>query len=123
MIAEFLRFGIAGAANTAFGFAFYSGLILLGLPVFIALLLSTIAGVFFNFLTYGAYAFRQFTADRLPRFLLAYAFIYFFNLALLEGLRAATGLGPIVAQLVCIPVVAPTAYLILKSKVFREDRK
>jgi len=120
MIAEAIRFGIAGAVNTAFGFGVYSGLVLLGLPVSVALLVATVAGVFFNFLTFGAYAFRRFDTRRLPRFLLAYTFIYLFNLGLLEALRAATGLGPIVAQLACLALVAPSAYLLLKMKVFQE---
>jgi putative flippase GtrA len=119
-VAEAIRFAIAGAVNTAFGFGVYSGLVLLGMPAFLSLLVATVAGVFFNFLTFGAYAFRKLAARRLPRFLVAYGFIYLINLALLEGLRAATGLGPIPAQLACLVVVAPAAYLILKAKVFRD---
>jgi putative flippase GtrA len=116
--AEVLRFGAAGAVNTLFGFAVYSGLVVLGVAPFLALLAATVVGVFFNFLTLGSFAFRRLEGRRLPRFLVAYALIYLFNLALLEGLRAATGLGPIVAQLLCLVVVAPTAYVILKAKVF-----
>ncbi len=117
---EVFRFGVAGVANTAFGFGVYSGLVLLGAAPAIALLAATVAGVFFNFLTFGAFAFRQLHMRHLPRFLVAYAAIYLFNLALLEALRAATGLGPIPAQLACLAVVAPGAYLLLRSRVFRE---
>jgi putative flippase GtrA len=116
--AEIFRFGLAGALNTVFGFAIYSAMVLLGVGVPLSLLVATVVGVFFNFLTFGGIAFRRLDARRLPRFLVAYGFIYVFNLALLEGLRRATGLGPIVAQLACLVVVAPTAYLLLKSKVF-----
>ena len=73
-------------------------------------------------MSFGSFAFRRLDARRLPRFLLAYGCIYVFNLALLEGLRAATGLGPIAAQLACLVVVAPAAYLVLKMKVFGESR-
>jgi putative flippase GtrA len=118
--AEVLRFGLAGALNTVFGFCVYSGLVLLGIAVPVSLALATIAGVFFNFLTFGGIAFRRLQARRLPRFLLAYSLIYLLNLALLEGLRAAFGLGPIVAQLICITVVAPTAYIVLKARVFQD---
>jgi len=118
-LAEMLRFLVAGGVNTAFGFGVYSGSVLLGMPVFAALLVATVVGVFFNFLTFGGFAFRRLDVRRLPRFLVAYGFIYLFNLGLLEGLRAATGLGPILAQLACLVVVAPTAYLVLKAKVFR----
>jgi len=117
---EALRFGVAGAVNTAFGFGVYSGLVLVGVPVSLSLLIATVAGVFFNFVTFGAFAFRRLEARRLPRFLVAYALIYVFNLALLKGLQAASGWGPIAAQLACLVVVAPAAYLLLKAKVFRE---
>jgi putative flippase GtrA len=116
---EVLRFGIAGAVNTAFGFGVYAGLVMLGLAPWLALALATVIGVFFNFLTFGGFAFRRLDAHRLPRFLVAYAVIYLFNLVLLETLRAATGIGPIVAQLLCLVVVAPTAYGVLKAKVFQ----
>lgn len=117
---EIVRFGVAGVLNTAFGFGLYSLLVVLGIAVPLALLLATVAGVFFNFFTFGGLAFRRLQVRRLPRFLVAYAGIYVFNLVLLEGLRRATGLGPIVAQLACLVVVAPTAYLVLRAKVFKE---
>jgi putative flippase GtrA len=117
--AEVVRFGLAGALNTAFGFGVYSVLVLAGSPVSVALLIATVTGVFFNFLTFGALAFRRLQARRLPRFLAVYGAIYLFNLALLEGLRAGTGWGPIAAQLACILVVAPSAYVLLKASVFR----
>jgi putative flippase GtrA len=122
-VGEVIRFGVAGVANTAFGFGVYSGLVLLGLPVSAALFVATVIGVFFNFVTFGAFAFRRLDARRLPRFLVAYGLIYVFNLALLEALRAATGLGPIAAQLACLVVVAPTAYLVMKARVFQGERR
>jgi len=120
-LGEVIRFGVAGMANTAFGFGAYSVLVLLGVPVSAALFVATVAGVFFNFVTFGAFAFRRLDARRLPRFLLAYGLIYVFNLALLEALRAATGLGPIAAQLACLVVVAPAAYLVLRARVFQGE--
>jgi len=120
-LAEVLRFGIAGMVNTAFGFGVYSVLVLAGVPVFLSLLVATLAGTFFNFFTFGAFAFRQLQARRLPRFLMAYGLIYLFNLALLEVVRGTSGLGPIPAQLACLVVVPPSAYLLLKAKVFREE--
>jgi putative flippase GtrA len=118
--AEILRFAIAGAVNTAFGFGVYSGLVLLGLPVAVALLIATVIGVLFNFLTFGGFAFRRLDARRLPRFVLAYGLVYVLNLALLEGVRGLSGLGPVSGQLACLPVVAPLAYLLLRAAVFRE---
>ena len=116
---EVARFLAAGVANTVFGFAVYSGLVVAGVPVAVALLVATVTGVFFNFLTFGAIAFRRLEATRLPRFALAYALIYLFNLALLEAVRRLTPLGDVVAQLACLVVVAPAAYMLLKTRVFQ----
>ncbi len=118
--AEALRFGLAGAVNTAFGFSVYSGLVvLLGMAPSVALLVATVTGVLFNFFTFGGFTFRRLAVRRLPRFVAAYALIYAFNLALLEGLRATSSLGPVVAQLLCLAVVAPAAYFVLKALVFQ----
>ena len=118
--AEIARFLAAGVVNTAFGFGLYAGLVLLGMPVAAALLLATVAGVFFNFFTFGALAFRRLDMRRLPRFLAAYGVIYVFNLALLESVRRLSPLGPITSQLACLVLVAPAAYVVLKSRVFQE---
>jgi putative flippase GtrA len=117
--AEFARFGVAGIINTIFGFAVYAGLVTAGLPPGVALLFATVAGVFFNFVSFGRLAFRRLEAKRLPRFLAAYAVIYVANLALLESVRRLTPLGPIVAQLACLAVIAPAAFLVLKTRVFQ----
>lgn len=118
-LAEFARFGFAGAVNTVFGFAIYAALVMAGLAPGVALLLATIAGVFFNFVSFGRLAFRRLEAHRLPRFLLAYALIYVANLALLESVRHLTSLGPIAAQLACLVVIAPAAFVLLKTRVFQ----
>jgi putative flippase GtrA len=118
-LAEFLRFGVAGIVNTAFGFGAYSALVLLGMPVSVSLLVATVTGIFFNFLTFGAFAFRQRDIRRLPRFLMAYGGMYLVNLALLEAVRRASALGPIAAQFACLLLVAPTTYFLLKATVFR----
>ncbi len=121
--AEIVRFGVAGIANTAFGFAVYALLILAGSNDALALLAATVVGVFFNFVTFGAVAFRRLEAARLPRFLAAYLVVYGLNLALLKGVQALTPLGPIGAQLGCLIVVAPVAYALLKVKVFQGERR
>jgi hypothetical protein len=84
----------------------------------LALLLATFAGVFFNFMTFGSLAFRRLELRRLPAFVAAYAFLYTFNLGLLHVVRTRLNMGAIDGQLACLVVVAPTAYLLLRSTVF-----
>ncbi len=117
-IAEILRFGLAGGVNTFFGFVVFAALVQLDVNRPITLLIAMSAGVAFNFITYGGYAFRRLESRRLPRFLVVYGLLYVLNLGLLELLHGVTGLGEVAAQLICLTVVAPTAYLALRSQVF-----
>lgn len=83
---ELLRFLLAGAVNTLFGYAIYSLGILAGAPVWMALLIGMLVGTVFNFFTTGGYAFRQLSPQRYPRFVACYLLVYGVNLLLIEGL-------------------------------------
>ena len=117
---EVLRFVLTGGLNTAFGFGLYALLVYAGMAPAIALALATVIGVLFNFVSFGTFTFRRLEARRLPRFLVAYAGIYVFNLLLLEAVQRYAGVGPIVGQFLCLLVVAPAAYLVLKTQVYGE---
>ena len=117
--AEVLRFLLTGALNTVVGYLLYLGFLALGMGMALALLAATVLGMMFNFFSFGTLTFRRPPqARRLPRFVAVYAAIYLFNLALLWAVREALGVGPALGQLLCLLVVAPAAYLALKSKVF-----
>lgn len=112
---RFIGFLIAGGMNTLFGYAVFGGLVLLGVLPHAALIVSTVSGVLFNFLTTSA-VFRSRDPRRLPRFLLVYAAILGLNMALLDlGMRA--GLSPLLAQAVILPVFALT-FLVMRRFVF-----
>ncbi|MCG2593051.1 GtrA family protein [Ramlibacter sp. XY19] len=111
------RFVLAGIANTAFGFVVYSGAILLGVPVWGALLAGVLAGVVFNYVTIGGYAFRQLSCRNFPWFVACYAVVYLTNLGLIE-LLAFRGLGVILAQAVVTVPLAVLSYLMMRYLVF-----
>jgi putative flippase GtrA len=116
-----LRFVLAGAANTAFGFGVYGALALTGLATWLCLLLGTLAGIAFNFVTWGAYVFRDLTIARLPSFLSAYGFVYAANLGLLHLLLPWTH-NRIWTQLFLVPAMAVLSYLLMNGLVFRGNR-
>lgn len=93
----FARFLVAGAVNTGFGLAVYAATITLSLPVWAALLAANVAGLGFNFVTTGGYAFRQLALSRWPRFAATYAGLYLLNWAAVS-LLGRMGMGPIVGQ-------------------------
>jgi putative flippase GtrA len=114
---RFIRFLLAGALNTLFGFVVYTISIWLGMPVWCALLIANATGVFFNFVTIGGYAFRSLLLARLPRFTAAYAGLYVVNLTLINTLRIWVP-SAIAAQAILIVPMAAASYLVMARLVF-----
>ena len=116
---ELARFLATGLLNTAFGYGLYAGLVWLGLPYIPALVVATVAGVMFNFFTYGRLAFRAVLgAGQFPRFLAGYGAALGFNAVLLWLAHEKLGLDPYAAQLACLPPTVVALYLILKRWVY-----
>jgi putative flippase GtrA len=113
----FLRFLVVGGLNTAFGYACYAGIVLLGAPLWAAVSGATLIAVFFNFFSYGGLVFGRTSPLLLPRFLLFYLGLYLANIALLEALTAL-GVGPLWAQAMLLPFLAATGFLGMRRFVF-----
>ena len=112
---RFFGFLVAGGINTLFGYAVYGGQVLLGVLPHVAVAVSTVAGVLFNFLTTSA-VFRSRDLRKLPRFLAVYGVMLSLNILLLDLLMRA-GLGPLIAQAVILPIFALT-FLAMRRFVF-----
>jgi len=115
--AIYFRFLAAGVVNTLFGLLVYSATILFGAPTWLALIVGMTAGAAFNFVSMGAYVFRDIALKRLPKFALSYGFIYATNLSLLRLLKPWIS-DPIWGQLVLTPPMAALSYLVLSRMVF-----
>lgn len=111
------KFLIAGVINTLFGFCVFSSIVYVGFDVWIGLLGSTIAGIFFNFMTFGGYVFRQLSASRFPKFVAAYCFVYFLNLFLIEQLLLFVP-NAFYAQFILIFPMACLSYVLFAKWVF-----
>ncbi len=111
-----LHFLAAGGLNTAFGYAVFAALIWTGLGHDTAVVLSTIAGVAFNYGTYGKVFAAQGFA-RLPAFVAVYGALLLANVLLLRAFVAA-GTGPYLGQALVLTIVIPITYLALKRFVF-----
>lgn len=113
-----IRFLAVGVLNTAFGYVIFAAGILAGLASGIALALAMVIGVIFNFFTLGRLVFDSRDPARLPRFVGVYALTYVVNLILLRLLEGA-GVGPLLAQLACLPVTVSLTFLLMRFLVFR----
>jgi putative flippase GtrA len=114
---RFMRFLVAGGVNTLFGFAVYSAFILAGIPVWLALLIGTLCGTVFNFITTGGYVFREMVLARFPRFTICYLLVYGINYVLIELI--STGLNSeILSQAILLPLMALLSYFLMGRFVF-----
>lgn len=78
-----LLFFAVGALNTLFGYSIFAFFLWIGLHYSIAALLSTVAGILFNFTTFGRLVFDNKSYSNLPKFILVYVANYLFGLAVL----------------------------------------
>lgn len=116
-IAQFLRFLVVGAVNTLFGYAVFAGLVLAGMPPMPALVITYVVGVAFNFMTTGKYVFGGARREAFLRFVAAYVVIYLFNVALFQAFTWV-GASPLVAQALCVPIVAVFSFAVFRFRVF-----
>jgi putative flippase GtrA len=114
---QVLRFLAVGALNALFGYGLFALLIFLGVHYAAAVLLSTIAGVLFNFKTTGRLVFGSGDNRLLLRFVAVYAVVYAVNVLLLKALLAA-GIGPYAGGALLILPMAALAFILMKRLVF-----
>lgn len=112
------RFLTAGILNTAFGYVLFVAFRRGGLSNELALFLSTLCGVVFNFVTFGVHVFDNLSPRLFPRFLLVYGGVYFLNLALLKALILCLHLNAAAAQALSLPLVVTSTYILLRQFVF-----
>jgi len=117
-IRQIVRFLAVGVLNTAFGYAIFAGGVLAGLSSGIALAIAMVIGVIFNFFTLGRLVFDSRDPTRLPRFVGVYALTYVVNLGMLT-LWEKAGVGPLLAQLACLPVTVSLTFVLMRFLVFR----
>lgn len=113
---RFIRFLVVGGLNTLVGYLIYATLILIGLPTPAAIVLATILGVLFNYLSTGGIVFRDRTG-RLWRFAAVYVVQMGLNIAAVTALERA-GLHPLVAGFFVLPVLVVFTFLAMRRFVF-----
>ena len=116
----FLRFGLVGLLNAAFGYTVFAFLVLAGIWPGAALVGSTIAGVAFNFQTSRRLVFRS--RGRALRFVAVYAVVLAVNWAALRTLRWC-GLPDLESQALLVLPIAALSFLGQQTFVFEQATK
>lgn len=118
---RWLRFLLAGGANTAASYAVYATLLLAGLPYALANLGGLAFGILFSFRTHSTYVFRQRDRRRrlaqFLRYLACWSVLYAVNVLLIGGFMRL-GLDAYWAGALAAMPMALLSYLVQKQFVF-----
>ena len=80
---KFILFLCVGLLNTLFGYSIFAFFLWIGFHFTISALISTIAGILFNFTTFGRIVFKNNSYSNLPKFVFIYALNYFLGVGVL----------------------------------------
>ena len=115
-----VKFLAIGFVNTLFGYCVYAGLIFLKLPYLFALFLATVAGIVFNYFSFGRVVFRVRGGWRVfAKFVIAYAMVYTVNATLLSLLTHDHYLNAYIAQAACVLPSAAMSWILLNWWVYK----
>ncbi|MEZ5779732.1 MAG: GtrA family protein [Paracoccaceae bacterium] len=110
---RFVKFLFVGVLNTIFGFAAYALFLkLLHFPPQVALALSYVLGVLWNYGTHARIVFKSQGFRRLPIYAGAYGVLYVLNAGALS-LVLKSGLAPLGAQAVLVLPMAMLAFVLI----------
>jgi putative flippase GtrA len=117
----FLKFILAGLLNTIFGYAFFAVLIFLKVNTFVSLFISTIAGIVFNYLTFGQLVFKLNKSKLMfTKFIFAYFISYMLNVYLLKVFMAFFNNNAFVAQVISLPFVVLFNWISMNYWVYKK---
>lgn len=122
MTRTFTTYILVGILNTVFGYSLFALFIFLKFHYSLAVLFSTILGVFFNFKTIGKLVFKSNDNSLIVRFIAVYGVAYLLNVA---GLRLLSSfhLDMYRAGAVLILPMAVISFILHRGFVFREPQK
>ena len=112
------KFIFVGILNTIFGYSLFAFFIYLGLYYPIAVLLSTILGVLFNFKTIGRLVFDSNDNGLIFRFILVYAITYLLNIFFLWLLKKLGSENMYIDGFALLIPLAAVSFLLNKFFVF-----
>lgn len=115
---QFIVFLLVGGINTLFGYSVFAFLIYLKLHYTLAALLSTIAGVIFNFNTFGRIVFKNAQSRLFLKFAVVYVIVYLLNIGLITMLDMVLN-NFYINGAIAMAIVAVLTYFLNKYFVFK----
>ena len=118
----FVKFILVGILNTAFGYGAFALLMYTGLHYSAAVVLSTIAGILFNFKTTGVLVFKNKDNSLIFKFIAVYTLVCITGIIILR-LAQIAHINLYFAGLVSTGICAVTAFLLNKDWVFKKHHE
>ena len=116
-VVKFLGIGLV---NTLFGYSVYAGLLFIKSPYLIALFMATIAGIIFNYFSFGRVVFRVRGGWQVfAKFVIAYAMVYTINAVLLSLLTHDHYLNAYMAQAACVLPSVAMSWILMNRWVYK----
>ncbi len=112
-----IRFLFVSGLNTLFGYGLFALLIYVNMHYQIALLISTICGILFNFKTIGSIVFGNNNAKLIFKFIAVYGIVYTINIIGLKILMSYN-FNSYTSMAILIVPMAILAFLLNKEFVF-----
>lgn len=118
---KIVRFLSVGVLNTVFGYAVYAALLFINTPYLVALFMSTVAGVVFNYFSFGHMVFQGRDGwFAFGKFVIAYTLIYGVNAVLLRALTNNFYTDPYLGQVICLPISVILSWLFMNYWVYKK---
>lgn len=115
------RFVLVGMLNTVFGYSVYAILIFFKAQYLVALLVATVAGVVFNYFSFGRMVFNNHSDWFIfGKFVTAYSVIYGVNALVLRVLTENLLMNPYVGQIICIPLSVIIGWILMNFWVYKK---
>lgn len=120
-IKQFLKFGLVGIFNTCFGYLIFVAAIWLRVNHTVALIITYLIAVPFNYLTTGRFVFHLHSYLVFIKFVLSYIVIFFINLLIFNSFMLVTK-KEIISQALSLPFVVVANFCIFKYLVFNGSK-
>jgi putative flippase GtrA len=115
------KFILIGLLNTMFGYSAYALLIFFGLSFALALLISTVSGIIFNYFTFGQLFFNiGVNLENFIKFIITYLFIYLLNVSFLHLMINIWNVNSYMSQFLFLIPAAAISWLLMNYWVFKE---
>ncbi|MBY0433311.1 MAG: GtrA family protein [Cyclobacteriaceae bacterium] len=115
---QFIKFLLTGGLNTAFGYALFALCNLIIGNAYLAIILSTIIGVIFNFKTYGKFVFNSNDHSRVFRFCGVYLLLIVLQMLSLKTLKLIGIDNSYLAGLIIVIPLAGLSFFLMRKFVF-----